>query len=51
MSRLDKLVAGVVSAIKKKYPNLEIIEIYALGELTKEVRDFAVDLTVISSDI
>ncbi|MFQ6056327.1 MAG: hypothetical protein ACE5J9_03785 [Methanosarcinales archaeon] len=57
MSRLDKLVADVVYAIKKKYPNVKIkitppyetedidIEIYAPKELRSEIFDFATDIT------
>lgn len=57
MSKLDKLVADVVSAIKKKYPNVKIkitppyetedidLEIYAPKELKSEIFDFATDIT------
>ncbi|MFQ6072006.1 MAG: hypothetical protein ACE5KT_04795 [Methanosarcinales archaeon] len=57
MSRLDKFVAEVVSAIKKKYPEVEIritppfetedidLEIYAPFEQVGEIHRFATKLT------
>ncbi|MFQ6118710.1 MAG: hypothetical protein ACE5KE_02355 [Methanosarcinales archaeon] len=57
MSRLDMLVANVVSAIKKKYPSVKIkitppyetedidLEIYAPRELKREIHKFAVSMT------
>ncbi|MFQ6063652.1 MAG: hypothetical protein ACE5J9_10830 [Methanosarcinales archaeon] len=57
MSRLDKLVADVVSAIKRKYPELEIkitppiededvdLEVYAPKEKAREIHKFATKIT------